>query len=357
MKRLLIALMGVIVAVAFNSVLGATIATAVGVAPAIGAIVTNGVSVVSSQFSDHMPVLRSGIYTEVWTGELIKAFRTAAESVGWYNRIRNYDAYVKHDVIHLVDVGADPTVLVNNTTYPLTIENLADGDKAVTLDKFQSNPTRVTDDELHAISYNKMQSVIDRHKEAFLEVKFARAIHSLAPAKNTDKTPVILTTGATTDGRKAMTRSDIIALKKKFDKAGIPADGRILVLCADHIADLLESDQKFADQYYNYKTGKIANLYGFEVYEYEKCPYYNATKLEKVAYGAVTTASDMQASVAFSTHRAMRADGSTKTYLSEAAKDPQNQANLFSMRTYTICLPTKAEGQGAIVSAKVTTTA
>lgn len=354
MKRLLIALVGVIVAVAFNSVLGATIATAVGVAPAIGAIVTNGVGVVASKFSTHMPVLRAGIFTEVWTGELVKAFRTAAENVGWYNRIRNYDAYVKHDVIHLVDVGADPTVVVNNTTYPLQVENLDDGDIAVTLDKFQSKPTRIKDDELHAISYDKMKSVVDRHKEAFLEVKFARAIHSLAPAKNTDKTPVILTTGATTDGRKAMTRTDIITLKKKFDKAGIPADGRILVLCADHVADLLENDQKFADQYYNYKTGKIANLYGFEVYEYEKCPYFDAAKLEKKAYGVVPGASDMQASVAFSTHRAMRADGSTKSYLSEAAQDPQNQANLFSMRTYTICLPTKAEGQGAIVSAKAT---
>lgn len=353
MKRFLFALVGVVMAVAFNTVFGATVATAVGVAPAVGAVVTNGVGVLSSMFSDGTPVLRAGVYTEVWTGELIKAFRAAAESVGWYNRIRAYDAYVKNDVIHLVDVGADPTVLVNNTTYPLTIEDLPDGDKAVTLDKFQSQPTRVTDDELHAISYDKMQSVIDRHKEAFLEVKFARAIHSLAPASNATKTPVVLTTGATTDGRKALVRADIIALKKKFDKAGIPADGRILVLCPDHVADLLETDQKFAEQYYNYTTGKISNLYGFEVYEYTKCPYFNATTLAKVAYGAVPAATDMQASVAFTLHRAMRADGSTKTYLSEAAQDPQNQANLFSMRTYTLCLPTKAEGQGAIVSAKV----
>ncbi|MGN0235821.1 MAG: hypothetical protein ACI4BD_05885 [Paludibacteraceae bacterium] len=353
MKRFFLALMGLIMAVAFNTVAGATIATVVGAAPIAGAVVTNGVGILSGLFSNSMPKLRVGVYAEVWTGELIKAFRTAAESIGWYNRIRSYDSYVKNDVIHLVDVGADPTVLVNNNTYPLEVEDLPDGDKAVKLDKFQSKPTRVTDDELHAISYDKMQSVIDRHKEAFFEVKYARAIHSLAPAGNTEKTPIILTTGAATDGRKSMTRADIIALKKKFDKAGIAKDGRILVLCGDHVADLLETDQKFADQYYNYQSGKISNLYGFEVYEYEKCPYYNATTLEKIAYGAIPSSStDMQASIAFSLHRAMRADGSTKTYLSEAAQDPKNQANLFSMRTYTLCLPTKAEGQGAIVSAK-----
>lgn len=352
MKRFFLALMGVIMAVAFNTVVGATIATVVGAAPIAGAVVTNGVGILSGLFPS-MPMLRVGVYTEVWTGELIKAFRTAAESIGWYNRIRSYDSYVKNDVIHLVDVGADPTVLVNNNTYPLEVEDLPDGDKAVKLDKFQSKPTRVTDDELHAISYDKMQSVIDRHKEAFFEVKYARAIHSLAPSGDTEKTPIVLTTGAATDGRKAITRADIIALKKKFDKAGIAKDGRILVLCGDHVADLLETDQKFADQYYNYQSGKISNLYGFEVYEYEKCPYYNATTKAKIAYGAIPSSStDMQASIAFSLHRAMRADGSTKTYLSEAAQDPQNQANLFSMRTYTLCLPTKAEGQGAIVSAK-----
>ena len=47
----------------------------------------------------------------------------------------------------------------------------------------------------------------------------------------------------------------------------------------------------------------------------------------------------------------MKANGSTKTYLQEAAANPTTQENLFSMRTYTICLPTKAEGLGAIVSA------
>ena len=36
----------------------------------------------------------------------------------------------------------------------------------------------------------------------------------------------------------------------------------------------MEDDQKFRDQYYNYTSGKIANMYGFEVYEFENCPYF-----------------------------------------------------------------------------------
>lgn len=355
MKKFLLALFGFVLSIGVNSAFGAVLAPLVGATPAVGALAANGISFVAAAIGGAAPcgVLRAGIFTEVWTGELIKAFRTAAEQVGWYNAIRNYDSYVKNDVIHFVDLGGDPTILVNNTTYPLEIEDLEDGDKAVSLDKYQSQPTRITDDELHAISYDKMQTVIDRHKEAFFETKFARAIHAIAPAENTAKTPVILTTGAADEEkRKVLTRHDIVVLKKKFDKLGVPQDGRILVLCADHVADLLENDQKFSQQYYNYDSGKISKMYGFDIYEYDKCPHFNTSTLKKVAYGAVPSTTDMQASVAFSTKRVMRADGSTTSYIKEAAGNPETQENLFSMRTYTICLPLKAEALGAIVSAK-----
>lgn len=354
MKRFLTFIMGLIGAVAFNSVMGATIAGAVGFDPGAGAIAGNcaGFGLAALGGATPAGALRAGVFTEAWTGECIKAFRTAMEAVGWYNLIRDYSSYAENDVIHFVNIGGDPDVLVNNTSYPLEIQDLEDGDKAVKLDKYQSKPTRITDDELHAISYDKMQSVIERHKDAFFETKFARAIHAIAPAENKALTPVNLTTGETVDGRKRLCRADIIAMKTQFDKMKVPAEGRVLVLCADHVADLLTQDQKFAAQYYDYTTGRITRLYGFDVYEYNQCPYYNATSKKKVAYGAVPAATDMQASVAFSAKRCMRADGSTKVYLQEAASNPATQENLFSMRTYTICLPLKEEALAAIVSAK-----
>lgn len=353
MKKLICALMGMIIGLATTTVMGATLACTVGLSPVAGAVALNGAAVVSSLSGGLAPALslRAGLYPEAWTGELVKAFRSAAESVGWYSKIRAYDQYVEKDTIHMVDIGADPEVLINNSTYPLEITELEDGDIAVKLDKYQSKPTRVTDDELHAIGYDKMASVVERHKEVFSETKFTRAIHSIAPAENTVKTPVILTTGEVSEGRKRLTRRDIIAMKKAFDKAKIPAAGRILVLCADHVADLLEQDQKFAAQYYNYESGAISRLYGFEVYEFDACPYFSTATKKKLAYGAIPTDTDAQCSVAFTTKRVMRADGSTKTYLLEAAQNPTTQENVFSMRTYTICLPTKAEGLGAIVSA------
>ena len=106
---------------------------------------------------------------EIWTGEMIKAFRTAPEALGWLQRIRSYNQYVENDVIHFTEIGGDPAVLVNNTTYPLNITALTDADKPISLDKFDTEATPVTDDELHAISYDKMASVQERHRDALRE--------------------------------------------------------------------------------------------------------------------------------------------------------------------------------------------
>lgn len=343
-------IIGLLAAVLFNSVTGSVLASTVDVSPLVGAAVMNGVAAIAGRLVP-AGALGEGLYTEVWTGYMVKAMRTAAEKLGWYNMIKSFDQYVDNDVIHLVHVGVDPTVLINNTTYPLQIETLEDADKAVSLDKFQTRPTVITDDELYALSYDKIASVIERHREALDETKYAKAIHALAPEQHGTKTPVILTTGApAADGtRKTITRSDIIAMKKAFDDMRVPLNGRVLVLCNDHVNDLLESDQKFADQYYNYTSGKISNMYGFEVYEYNECPFYDTTTKKKVAYGA-STEGKQHASVAFYAPRMMKANGTTKTYMSEAKTDPQNQQNLINFRTYSLCLPMKDECIGAIVS-------
>lgn len=150
-----------LVGIGVNSAMGATVSCAVGGTPAMGALVANGVALVAGGF---MPAgsLHAGVLTEIWTGEMIKAFRTAPECLGWYDRIRSYDQYVENDVIHFTEIGGDPKVLVNNTTYPLNITALDDADKPVSLDKFDTEATPVTDDELHAVSYDKMASVQER---------------------------------------------------------------------------------------------------------------------------------------------------------------------------------------------------
>lgn len=289
-----------------------------------------------------------GVYTEVWTGELVKQLR-GGMTASFLDGVSDYSAAVNNEVVHLVDVGGDPDVLINNTTYPIAAQELEDGDIALGLDKFQTKKTAVSDDQLFAISYDKMGSVIERHGDAITIAKFKKAAHALAPNSNTAKTPVVPTSGEDDNGRKKCTRKDIIALKRKLDDLQIPTAGRRLVLCSDHVNDLLEDDQKFRDQYYNYTTGKIANMYGFEVYEFENCPYFTKEGT-KVPFKNSPSGTDHQASFCFYTKRVFRAQGSTKMYYRDAQTNPDYQQNEVNFRHYYIVLPKKMEALGAIYS-------
>lgn len=286
------------------------------------------------------------IYKEVWTGEMVKALRAGLDGK-WLDGVSDQSAFVGNDVIHLVDVGVDPDVLVNNTTYPIDIQELEDGDISVSLDKFQTKATPVTDDELYSISYDKMGRVRDSHAEAINEAKYRKAAHAIAPSGDSEATPAIATTGADDGtGRARICRADIIALKARFDALHVPVEGRRLVLSNEHVNDLLLEDQKFADQYYNYSTGRIANLYGFAVYEYGDCPRYTQEGTKQ----ALGSTEGSPASFAFYTPYIFKATGTTKVYISEAASDPANQQNLINYRHYFIAMPKKQYAVGAIYS-------
>lgn len=219
-KSVFLAIAAFVASVAFNSAAGAALASVAGFSPAVGIIGGN----VAGFLLGALPkgCACATVFTEVWTGEMVKAFRTAADNLGWYDRIKSYDQYVDNDVIHFTELGGDPEVLVNNTTYPLDIETLTDADKPISLDHFDTTATPVTDDELHACSYDKMASVQERHREALKEKVRQKAIHAIAPAENKTESPVLLTTGADDGTRKKFIAADLLALKKSFDKMRVP---------------------------------------------------------------------------------------------------------------------------------------
>ncbi len=336
-----------VVALVANAVVGGTLFALVGANPFFGAFALNIVAAVSPLFG--IEGLRAGLYQELWTGETIKAFRNSAESLGWLQKIRNYDAQVAdNNTINFVDLGGDPTVLVNNTSYPLGIESLNDANKPVGLDKYQTKATRVSEDEARGLGYDKKSTVIERHREIIDQTKFARALHALAPSEDSAATPVLVTSGATDGARKRLKVADVIALKAKFDAMRVPVEGRVLVLCPDHVNDLLLEDTTFAQRYNNTESGKIANMYGFEIYEYVDAPAFTVSTKKKLAYGAELASTDRAASVAFYAPRMMKATGETKAYIDEP--DTQNQEWRYNVRHYFVCLPLKNEAIAAIVS-------
>jgi len=293
-----------------------------------------------------------GVHKEIWTGEVVRGF---GQTPSFLPLIPDRSGVVKNDVIHLVDIGAEPNVLINNTTYPIPVKTAGEADIAITLDKLQTENTAVSRDELYAISYNKIREVVRMHRDALDKMAGMRAIHAFAPQEHSDATPVVGTTGDAKDGLKRITIDDIVKLKSYFDKLKVPREGRVLVLHPDHVADLLLTDEAFKLQYKDIPSGRVLNLFGFQVHEFGDMPVYDkdATTgaFSKVAFGA-DGADDLPASVAFYAPRMFKARGSVDMFYRPAEMDPEYRRNVVGFEMYFIALPKKMEAIGAIVSDK-----
>ncbi|MEA2042411.1 MAG: hypothetical protein U9N85_07650 [Bacteroidota bacterium] len=293
-------------------------------------------------------VLQAGLYTEVWTGELVKRF---THSGTFLEGVPDYSRYVGNDVIHLVDVGAHPSVLINNSSYPLPVNPRTDGDLPISLDKFDTEATSVTKDEMYALSYDKMKITNDLHREALQMKTLDKSIYNFAPASDAEGTPVVKTSGGDNgNGFKKLLPGNIRTLKRKFDDAKVPKDDRRLVLCAQHVEDLLSIDETFEKQYNNIREGEVLKMYGFKIYEYVEMPLYDAAFAKK-AFGAAPAGTDRESSVAFYAKRMFQAKSSMG--VDTTLPDARNKTNEVSMDMRFIALPKKLEAIGAIVNESV----
>ncbi len=298
--------------------------------------------------------LRMGLLVELWTGELIKNFR---HENSFLSRIGKKNEYVNNNAINLVDMGADPTVLINNTTYPIDSAGRTDTNISIALDKFDTTNTLLTNDELYALPYDKEGSILQQHRETLEEKTQEKAIHSLCPAANTASTPVVFTSGAT-DGetipRLRLVVNDIIKLKRKLDDLKIPMLGRELVLCNKHVEDLLMTSQTFKEQWYAIKSGVVLDMFGFLISQSVATPLFSSTNSQKKAFGAAAVAAtDLATSVAYYNKRAVQARGEVIMYKAEAKGDPKFRRTEIGFRLYHICLPKKNTGFCALVSSFV----
>ncbi|MFV0378340.1 MAG: hypothetical protein ACK5JD_13685 [Mangrovibacterium sp.] len=295
-------------------------------------------------------------YRQVWEKEAIKSVDDAMKDT-FLDDIPDNSKYVTGDeemqTINSLYFDVEPDVLINNTTYPIPLQELNGTPVALTLDKYQTKVTPVTDDELYALAWDKIKEVNTSHSNSIIKNRLKKAAHALAPAANAAKTPVLATTGEVTkDGtRKRLTWEDVVALREAWTNAEMSLDDLRLILCSDHVNDLLLADTAFKKAYTNFSGGVILNQLGFEIREYSANPFFDATALTKVSFGAVPGTNARRASVCFNKRLARKANGKMFIYKSEAKSDPQNQRNLIAYKNHFICLPSVQREIGAIVSA------
>lgn len=291
-------------------------------------------------------------FPEAWSARVVKLL-TTLNVAPWLDGIPELDTEVievgsgsasEANIIHLPVENFKPEVLLNNTTYPIALQAFTDTEATIQLDKYQTKVTTLSDDQVIGASYRRIDSATRGHVTQINSTKYKKAIHAIAPASNSAKTPVINLTTHNGDLYKA-----IVALKNEFDKNEIPADGRRLVLCNEHYNALLNDRERYGNLLNNMNSGDVApKIAGFEIYEYVGTPTYNNLGVKK-AWGAIPANGDQPASVAFYKENIAKKTGLTKQYFAPANQDPENQTNKLNYRHYFIALPAKNEGIGAIV--------
>lgn len=290
----------------------------------------------------------AGVKKEIWTGMLLDSLRFVGT---WAEGIADESRFVNNDVIHLTDLGADPDVLIDNTVYPIPVNSQVDTDIPIALKKLDTENTKVTDDELYALPYDKQGSVINKHRMALEVTSMQYGLYTIAPAANAADSPVLKTTGPNDDTgtRKRLIPADIVRLKRFLDDQNVPRQGRRLVLCNDHIEDLLLTSEVFRNQYIDIQSGRVLNLFGFEIYEDSYAPMYNTSTLARMAFGATPT-TEKAASTAFWTNEVFHAKGSANMYYDLASQNPTMRESVVGFRMYHIMMPKKRRSQAAIVS-------
>lgn len=321
-------------------------------------------SIIAGAMNYNSGAVRDGVYVEAWLGELVKRFRFKRE---WLSRIPRYDAHVKNKVIHLVDVGADPEVyidLVIDENNPVPTSTRTDQDIPISLNRYDTENTRVSLTELRAISYDKMAVTLDLHMNAISDKAAKRAAFNLA-ATNDD---YIKTTTGNSDGRavpkKRITPDDLIMISEitsiTADEGGpdFPEGEMIGVLDPRHVADLQKLDQNFDKQWKNAQTGELFPYNGIAIMKFNNNARYTAdgdgTFTRKAFGAAYDAANDLHSSLFFLPQRAFAAaDPGPEMFFKMAVNDPELRSNTIGFRHWNIISKKKVDGFYQLVSPKI----
>jgi hypothetical protein len=329
-------LFSVITALLFNTIVAGGFALAFGVDPLVPVIAWNILSMRPGHACEAVSgLLTAGLQKEIWLADLMEGFYPNSS---FLSVAQNWDMWVDNNAINLAEAGADPNVLINNTTYPVPTNDRPDTPLRIQLDTLDTENTRLRSAELVELAYDKRSSVIAQHRKALVSKIAHRAAHAYAPASNTVNTPVLNKSSET-----SFKFEYIIDLQLEYNKLDAPED-RTIILAPQHMADLAKQDLTL------YKAilaqpGQM--LFGFKVFTYSKLPNYVKATGVKLAYGAAVTSDHAVASVSFVDSEVMVCRGDADMFYT--LKDPGERADIIGFQQRAIALPIRNKYNGAII--------
>ncbi|MFD2566084.1 hypothetical protein [Pseudotenacibaculum haliotis] len=282
--------------------------------------------------------------------ELLKQLR---HEHTWVAEIPSKQKWVNNDVIKIPKRGEAPKVLINNTQYPIVKNKRDDSHIILGLNKFDTENTEVSLDELYALPYEKVSDVQMQHRETLEDETMEYGLYGIPPTEKDEANNlfIIETTGPDRgDGTLKLVKKDLRTLQEKMNKAGISKKGRILVLCDEHETDLYDEDSKFENKMANHKEGTPAPmLYGFKIYVDSTTPEYD-DNLEKLPYQSVDVG--RKSSVVFHKKATGKANGTVVRIALPASMNPEGRAHVIGYQFYHVIVAYGVEGSAAVVDGK-----
>lgn len=299
---------------------------------------------------------RNEILKQIWIPKILEYFLPNGTFV---TRSEDQSALVNFNTINLAEAGVDPDVLIDNTVYPIDVEERTDNPLDIVLRRMRTKNTVVRDAEGAQLAFNKLESVTRGHIRALNRTATQLAAFGWSPQADGQNTPVIKTTGtnpgsaviSTAAGNPALlafTSGDWARCQKELDDLEAPQEGRIFVMCPQHRADIAAADPLLFKQLATLATGTPLNLYGFEVYWSQAAPKYSIVDGTKNAFNSAADANSRAGSFFYVASEMMRAIGDTEMF--SRLKDPEADGDIIGFAQRFVALPYRNKYMGAIYS-------
>ena len=196
---------------------------------------------------------------EIWVADIQEALNRNADFLPYSI---DHSAYIAFGTVHIPQSGANPTVLKNPATFPLSISERTDTDRTYLLNQFALEPTLITNlDELQ-ISYDKRQSVLGQQITTLTqrigdEVAITWTATGAANLRDTtgSASGSALAPGAT-GTRKAVTLEDIAYLAQKLDLDNVDRGGRKLLMSTGMFWQLMAISDVLRASYNGFQTDR-----------------------------------------------------------------------------------------------------
>jgi hypothetical protein len=303
---------------------------------------------------------------EIWVNDIQESLN---ENASFLPYSVDHSAYVAFGTVHVPQSGANPTIEVNPSSFPLTINQRTDTDRTYALNQYALQPTLITNlDELQ-ISYDKRQSVIGQQMSTLTERIGNMVAVSWCASGATN---IVETTGAAvatslppsgTGTRKAVALVDIANLAKKLDKDNVPRTGRKLLMNADMFWELFTISDVVRASYNGFQvstlaTGVVAQLFGFDIMIRPTVAVFAKTGTAAKAVGAAAGADDRLACIAWHTSTVSRALGSMTPMFDSGSNGngkPEYLGSIFNIEVMlgSAILRADMKGVAALVQAWV----